>query len=128
MANVFISHRGADSDDAERLAECVRAAGHDVWLDVWELNIGDSIVGKINHGLHGATYLILCLSKHGPSDWMDREWMSTLNRQLTSADVRILPVKLTGADGPAILADIKSADLVADWDKGLALLLRAIKS
>lgn len=126
MANVFISHRGADSDHAEKLAECVRTAGHDVWLDVWKLDIGDSIVGKINDGLRGATYLILCLSKHGLSDWLDREWASTLNRQLASADVKILPVKLTGGEAPAILADIKYADLVADWDQGIALLLRAI--
>ena len=128
MANVFISHRGADSDQAERLAERVRAAGHDVWLDVWNLEIGDSIVDKINQGLQGATYLILCLSKYGLSEWMDREWMSTLNRQLTGPKLRILPVKLTGVGRPAILADIKSADLVTDWDNGVRLLLRSIKA
>jgi hypothetical protein len=38
MANVFVSHRGPDLDGAERLAECIRAAGHNVWLDVWKIS------------------------------------------------------------------------------------------
>jgi hypothetical protein len=41
--------------------------------------------------------------------------------------VRILPVRLTGGEPPALLADVKYADMVADWDRGLAELLRAMK-
>ena len=96
--------------------------------DVWTVELGDSIVHKVNYGLQGAAYLVLCLSKHGDSDWVNREWMSTLNRQLSGANVRILPVKLTGAEGPIILADIKAADLMRDWDQGIQHLLRAIKN
>src|SRR5215207_1771039 len=33
MASVFISHRSADLLEAERLANELRAHGHDVWLD-----------------------------------------------------------------------------------------------
>jgi hypothetical protein len=67
MANLFLSHRGADAKEAERLALELRAKGHQVWLDVWEIQIGDSIVGKIDDGLTGATYLILCYSNQGVS-------------------------------------------------------------
>ena len=127
MANLFISHRGADTDAAERLAIELRTKGHQVWLDRWEIQIGDSIVGKINQGLTGATYLVLCYSDQGVSaPWMGREWMSALARQLNSRGIKLLPVRLTGGDPPAILEDIRYADLVADWDAGVAELLAAI--
>jgi hypothetical protein len=128
MANVFISHRGSDTQKAERLAVEIRNAGHQVWLDVWEINVGDSIVERINAGLEGATYLVLCYSSSGvTSPWMSREWMSALARQLNGYGVKILPVLLTGGEPPAILADVKYADLVTDWTQGVSELLQAMR-
>ena len=48
MANVFISHRGADRAAAERLAKALRNCGHNVWLDTWKIKVGDSIIGQID--------------------------------------------------------------------------------
>jgi hypothetical protein len=128
MANVFISHRSDDLNEAETFAREIQIAGHQVWLDEWEISIGDSIIEKINKGLEGTTYLILCYSSLGiTTPWMSREWYSTLARQLNGAGVKIYPVKLTGGTPPAILADIKYLDLVKDWKKGLSELLKAIK-
>ena len=62
MANVFVSHRSADAGLAEQLASEVRAAGHKVWLDRWEIAIGDELAEKMNEGLEGATYVIVCYS------------------------------------------------------------------
>jgi len=127
MAKVFISHRGADSSEAERLAVEVRAAGHDVWLDVWKILPGDSIVAKISDGLETADYVAVCYSSAGTGGaWYDREWESTLSRQLEGHMVKLLPVLLTGRRAPAILKDIKAADLISDWPAGVADLLRAI--
>ena len=125
MPNVFICHRSADKALAEQLSEEFRAAGHDVWLDLWEIGIGDSVVAKIDKGLGAANYLVLCYSSAGPSDWTDREFHSTLHRQLSGQPVKVLPARLSGGEPPAIVADIKYADLVADWKKGVAELLRA---
>lgn len=128
MANVFISHRGADKHQAERLADGIRAAGHRVWLDEWEIDIGESIIERMNQGLEGAAYVVVCYSDAGvTAPWMGREWMSALARQLDGAGVKLLPVRLTGGQPPAILRDIKKADLVTSWDVGLTQLLKAIK-
>ncbi|MCI5151268.1 MAG: toll/interleukin-1 receptor domain-containing protein [Candidatus Electrothrix sp. MAN1_4] len=127
MANVFISHRKADVTLAEQLAQEVQTAGHDVWFDDWEINVGDSIVEKINEGLEGAEYLLLCYSASGTSDWVNREWMSTLARQLSGQPVKVLPVRLSGGDLSAILGDVKYTDLVNDWNNGVQDLLKAIK-
>lgn len=127
MASLFISYRTHDRTSAERLAAALRDAGHDVWLDVWRIDVGDSIVARIGEGLDGSAYLVLCYSSSGLSDWMNREWQSTLARQLSGRSVKILPVLLTGGRPPALLADVRFADLVADWDRGLADLVRAIR-
>jgi hypothetical protein len=127
MANVFISHRKLDRDQAERLARELEAAGHQSWFDEWKIDIGDSVVGKIEEGLKGATYLIVCFSAAGDSPWMGREWMSTLMRQLSGHGVKVLPALLAGGTTPAILADIKYADLAKDWGQGFSELLRAIR-
>jgi hypothetical protein len=83
MANVFISHRRSDDEESEDLAKEIKQAGHTVWLDVWEINLGDSIIERMNEGLEGAAYLVLCYSSSGVSSpWISREWMSALARQL----------------------------------------------
>jgi hypothetical protein len=124
---VFISHRKADVELATRLAEGIRQAGYQVWLDEWEINIGDSIVERINTGLDNARYVVMCYSEADVlSPWMGREWMSALARQLSGYRVKVLPVRLSGGSPPAILADIRYADLVRDWDRGLQELLRAL--
>lgn len=128
MANVFISHRGSDTAEAERIATAIRAAGHEVRLDEWELVIGDSVVEWMERGLAGATYVVVCYSDQGVTvPWMGREWMSALARQLNGHGVKLLPVRLTGGEPPALLADIKYADLVKDWPGGVAQLLKAIR-
>jgi hypothetical protein len=128
MAAVFVSHRLADAHAAERLAVELRGRGHQVWLDTWAIGLGDSIVAKMDEGLVASAYLVLCYSAAGSdSPWMGREWMSALARQLDGAGVRVLPVRLTGGTPPAILADIKYADLTVDWAGGVAALCAAIR-
>lgn len=128
MANVFISYRTNDASQARLLANEIKNAGHQVWFDEWDINLGDSVVGEMNKGLAGATYVVVCYSSSGvTSPWMSSEWMSALARQLDGHGVKLLPVRLTGGDPPAILADRRYADLVKDWNAGVAELLRAIR-
>jgi hypothetical protein len=125
---IFISHRMADTNLAERLADEIRAAGYPVWLDKWEILVGDSVVERISSGLQTAKYVVVCYSEYGvESNWMSREWMASLARQLEGDGIKLLPVRLSGGAPPPILADIRYADLVKDWDRGVRDLLRAIK-
>lgn len=129
LASVFVSHRVADIELAERLADEIRSEGHEVWLDKWEINLGDSIVEKMDNGLEAFQFLILCYSSAGVNTpWISREWMSILARQLQQENVKILPVRLSGGSAPAILADLKYADLTIDWNLGIYQILSALRS
>jgi hypothetical protein len=128
MAHVFISHRKSDDGPAARLAEDISRAGHLVWFDVWEIEPGDSVLGRMDEGLEAADYVVLCYSPAGvAAPYIEREWMPALDRQLRGHPVKILPAVLRGGLPPAILADLKAADLAADWDEGVRQLLRAIR-
>jgi len=125
---VFISHRKQDDKLAECLAVRIRKSGFQVWFDEWDVYVGDSIVDRVNSGLENAGYLILCYSDAGVlSPWTSREWMSALARQLEGCGVKVLPARLSGGMPPAILADIKYADLVQDWETGVDDLLQAMR-
>jgi hypothetical protein len=128
MPSVFISHRRVDAVLAEKLAQELKDAGNTVWLDDWEIGIGDSIIEKMHHGLEGASYLVLCFSNYGVmAPWISREWMSALARQMEGENVKILPVVLSGGSAPAIISDLRCANLVDDWKLGVAEILRAIR-
>jgi molybdopterin-guanine dinucleotide biosynthesis protein A len=128
MSTVFVSHRTQDLVSAQALADAMREDGHEVWLDVERIGLGDSIVAAIDRGLADATHLLLCCSGAGhDSPWMSREWMSTLARQLDGHGVRVLPVLLAGGSPPAILADIKYADLSGDFRSGIAEIKAALR-
>lgn len=96
---VFISHSFNDHDFVLLLAEKLRKDSIDVWIDDWELKVGDSIVQKINEGLENSSFLMIVFSEFSiKSDWVLRELNSTLMRQLTKKEskkeVKILPILL----------------------------------
>jgi hypothetical protein len=75
-----------------------------------------------------AAYLVLCCSAAGVgAPWISREWIAALARQLDGRGIKILPVRLAGGEPPALLSDMKYADLAADWGIGLDQLARAIR-
>jgi TIR domain len=129
MATIFVSNRSADNDEARRLASELIDCGHQVWFDQWRIDLGDSIVQKMDEGLTGSTFVVLCYSSSGVlSPWISREWMSALAAQLDGRGVKVLPVRLTGGEPPAILRDIKYADLARDWTAGVRQLLKAVSA
>ena len=128
MANIFVSHRGSDAAEAERLASDLAKGGHRVWLDVWDIHVGDSVVARIDEGLAGANYFVLCLSEDGVyNPWMSREWYAALARQLSGHSIMLLPIRLTGGAPPAILSDIRYADATVNYDAAVNEILTAIR-
>jgi hypothetical protein len=114
---VFISHSFKDHDFVLLLAEKLRKDLIDVWIDDWELKAGDSIVEKINQGLEQSSLLIIIFSEHSiKSDWILRELNSTLMRQLTKKDIKILPILLEvePEELPPLLSDIYSIKFLRD--------------
>ena len=71
MYDVFISHASEDKEEVVRpLAEKLMLRGIKVWLDEYELTLGDSLRRKIDHGLASSRFGLVILSKA----FFSKEW------------------------------------------------------
>jgi hypothetical protein len=62
MSSIFLCHSHSDKSFARRIAADLRASGHSVWIDEAEIDIGDSLVGKIREGLDQVDFVAAILS------------------------------------------------------------------
>jgi hypothetical protein len=125
--NVFLCHASADKGTVRRVAADLRTLGHNIWLDEFEIKVGDSIVEKISLGTQRAHALVLFVSRASSSStWVQREWQSTLGRQLSGKSVLIIPAKIEECELPAIMADIRYADFVENYRAGIDQIATAL--
>ena len=61
---IFISHSHQDSDFVDALAKRLIVSNHHVWLDRWELNLGDSLSQRIQDAMTDASAILVILSNH----------------------------------------------------------------
>lgn len=91
--DVFISHASEDKDEVVRpLANELRKEGLRVWYDEFELNIGDSIRRKIDHGISHSRFGIVVLSRSFlKKGWTGYELDGIVTRTVSGEQI-ILPV------------------------------------
>jgi len=91
--DVFISHASEDKKEvAKPLAELLIEKGVNVWLDDFELTIGDSLRRKIDHGLSNSRYGIVILSESFfKKEWPQKELDGLVAKELEGEKV-ILPI------------------------------------
>jgi hypothetical protein len=110
------------------LAEELTRTGLRVWLDQWEIRVGDSIVRKINEGISTSDYLVVVLSKASVnSPWVQEELSSGILRTIQSQGAFILPLVVEDCEIPPLLAHRRYADFRKDKYVGLSELLEAIR-
>lgn len=80
---VFISYSHADREFVEKIAAGLVRANVHVWVDRWELQLGDSIIDKIQKALADASVLLIMLSKSSvASEWCKKESTPALSENL----------------------------------------------
>ena len=134
----FISHASEDKDFVRQLVEALEALAATVWFDEYEIQVGDSLRAKIEHGLKISTYGVIVVSprlmaKKDRGGWIKREIGGLMARQEDERPV-ILPVWYetsatsvadefpTLADTAALDAGTMTADEIANalWERKLA--------
>ena len=125
----FLSHSSHDKGEVRMIYDDLLHLGVKVWMDEAQIKVGDSIVEKISEGLKSSKFLLLVLSEHSvKSVWTQREWNSFLAHQLSTTDVRILPILLEDCEIPIILKDIKYADFRESYHDGLKGTVAALSA
>jgi formylglycine-generating enzyme required for sulfatase activity len=124
---VFLSHSSADKEAVRLLAADLRSAGVDVWLDEWEITVGDHISERIEEGLQSSKFLAIWLTRAAvESGWVGREWRSQYAREISSQSKIILPLLAEPCEMPPLLADKQFADFRSEYNRGFTDLLKVV--
>jgi hypothetical protein len=117
---VFISHATQDKERfVIRFAERLRARGIDAWLDVWEMNPGDSLVDKIfEQGLKSCEAMIIVLSADSiTSKWVREELNAGMVKRIQGT-TKLIPIRLDKCEVPECLRSTIWEDIpdLEDYD------------
>ncbi len=124
---VFISHSHQDKTFVDQLAAQLILHKAYIWLDRWEIKVGDSLIDKIQGAIKSASALIVVLSKASvASEWCRKELNAGLIRELEERKVIVLPLLVEDCEMPLFLKEKKYADFRTNFDTGLDETLTAI--
>jgi len=124
---IFISYSHPDSEFVDILAAHLVKHRARVWVDRWELNVGDSLIDRIQSAIRTASALVVVLSKASvESEWCKKELNAGLVRELEERRVVVLPALKETCDIPIFLREKMYADFRSNFDAGLNTILEAI--
>jgi len=117
---IFISYSHKDKKFVDKLAMQLVSRNVNVWLDRWELAVGDSIVDRVQDAVDGSSALLVILSKASTgSEWCKKELSAGLLRELEEKRVVVMPVMLEDCDVPVFARGKMFADFRTNFDDGL---------
>lgn len=124
---VFISYSHSDEEFVNKFAAHLVKQNTHVWVDTWNLNVGDSILTKVQDAIEESSALLVILSKSSvESEWCKKEINSGLMRELDEKKVIVLPVLLEDCKIPIFLREKMYADFRTSFDKGLSLVVDSL--
>lgn len=124
---IFISYSHTDKEFVDKLAIQLVRRNVNVWLDRWELSVGDSLLEKVQDAVDGASALLVILSKaSSASEWCKKELSAGLLRELEEKRVVVMPVMLEDCDVPVFARGKMFADFRKNFDVGLRLVVEGI--
>lgn len=127
--SVFICYSHEDKDFVDTLARILVRNKTHVWLDKWELKVGDSLIQRIQDAITEADALLVVLSNASiKSEWCKRELSAATIRELNEKKVLVLPVLIEDCEIPLLLQEKVYADFRTDFREGTTHLLESIAS
>ena len=98
--DVFLSHNGRDKPTVERVAERLKRAGLEPWLDSWVLSPGGRWQEELAAGIRASSACAYFVGPNGEGDWEREELAVALSRAATDRPFRLFPVLLPGVADP----------------------------
>jgi len=124
---VFISHSHQDKDFVDKLATHLIKHNAHVWVDRWEIKVGESILNRVQNEIQGASAVLFVLSNASvQSEWCKKELSAGLIRELEEKAIIVLPVLLEKCAIPIFLKEKKYADFTESFDFGLKAIVDGI--
>ena len=127
--SIFISYSHKDKDFVDKLGLKLVAKRIKVFIDRWEMKLGDSITNKIQDAITDASFLMVILSKNSIAcDWCKREITTGLMLELDKRRIVVLPILIEDCEIPLFLRDKFYADFRTSFDDGLSTILESLST
>ena len=122
--DIFISHSSRDKPAALHLATTLNFCTIDVWLDDWELEVGQSLTDEIAKAMDNSRFIaILITENYNKSVWTKTEYKKALSREQQEQRTVMLPLIVGEAQIPDFLEDKIYIDLRSDYFIGITKLI-----
>jgi hypothetical protein len=125
--DIFISHSRRDKSAALKLATTLNFCAIDVWVDTWELAVGQSLSDGIAKAMDESRFIaILITENYNTTVWTKTEYKKALAREQKENRVVMLPLIVGEAQIPNFLEDKIYIDLRTDFFSGVIKLVGMI--
>lgn len=126
---VFISYSHADHAFVDRLVRDLQRSNVDVWIDKWDIKVGESIRQRISEGIQRSDHLVAVLSRNSVnSKWVLEELNEAAIRNIEQdKGAFVLPILIEACQVPSQLRHRKYADFRQNYDRALQELIEAIR-
>lgn len=112
---VFISHSSVDKEFVRTLKKDLNVNGILTWFDEDQLELGDSLIEKLNAGLSESSHFVIILSQASTnSDWVKYELKKALENKALKLVNKIIPIKYNDCDVPKELSTLLYGDLSSE--------------
>lgn len=109
--DVFISHSNKDKEFVFTLAKDLMKNGIQVWLDEWNLGVGDSIADSINKAIEQSRFIFLIMSPdYFASAWTTQEWNMAMHSEMNENSIKTIPIYYKTCEIPQLLRTKQWAD------------------
>jgi len=109
---VFISHSSKDKKFVRKLKNCLNENSISTWFDENQLDLGDSLINKLELALDESSHLVIVLSPSSvESEWVKYELKKAIKNSRTGLMNKIIPIKYRECSIPEELSDLLHADL-----------------
>lgn len=128
---IFLSHTADDKPFVRRLAQALKENGvEQVWVDEAEIQIGDSLIAKIQDGIQKSEYFGIVLSPRSiTSSWVHHELEQAMMIEVQKMSVKVLPLLYETCNLPGFLSGKFYADFKTEesFNASLEKLLRRLQ-
>jgi energy-coupling factor transporter ATP-binding protein EcfA2 len=98
--DVFLSYNSRDGGLVERIAQRLKRAGLEPWLDRWSLTPGGEWQRELGEGLDASVACAVFVGPHDLGAWELQEVAVAIDRAVAQRGFRVFPVLLPGVEEP----------------------------
>lgn len=125
--DIFVSHSSRDKAAALRLATTLNFCAVDVWLDDWELEVGQSLTDEIAKAMDESRFIaILITENYNKTVWTKTEYKKALARERDEGQTVMLPLIVGQAEIPDFLEDKIYIDLRQEFFSGVTNIVSMV--